>query len=66
MLRKHSKIWDGRIGNIETTEQTIELLPEANPVHQQIYRTGPKGRKFESEEGGRMLREGIIRPSTSE
>ena len=53
-----------RIRNNETTEHAVELLPEANPVRQQAYKTGPKGRKFESEEVDRMLREGIVRPST--
>ncbi len=32
ILRKHSEMWDGGIGNIETAEHAIGLLPEANSV----------------------------------
>lgn len=66
MLHKHSPMWNGALGEINLTEHRIELLPGARPVSQSPYRQGPKGRKFEDEEVRRMLKDGVVQPSTSE
>ena len=66
ILAKHQSMWNGKLGTIETTEHRMELLPEHAPVWQAPYRMGHKEREFESAEIGKMLKDGIIRPSKSD
>ena len=66
ILRKHSHMWDGQLGQINTTEHRLELEPGTVPIRQPPYRAGHKEREFETAEVGKMLELGIIRPSKSE
>jgi hypothetical protein len=66
MLGKHLSMWDGMLGNVQTTSHRIELVPDAAPVHVQPSRAGARAREAESSEVKRMLKAGIIEPTTSE
>ena len=66
VLEKHSRMWDGHLGLIHATKHRIELTAEAKPVHQQPYRAGPTQREHEKKEVEKMLKAGVIEPSTSE
>jgi hypothetical protein len=66
MLGKHRLMWDGRLGHVETTSHRIWLVPGATPVHSHPYRAGARARESESSEVQRMLKSGVIEPTTSE
>eukprot|EP00171_Calliarthron_tuberculosum_P023134 IDg23134t1 len=66
MLAKHERMWNGFLGEINTTEHHIELEPGTRPIRQHPYRAGHHARDFVSKEIDKMLREGVIRPSKSE
>jgi hypothetical protein len=59
-------MWDGRLGHVHTTHHRMELKPGAKPVHSHPYRAGPRARKVEAAEVQRMLKAGVIDPSTAE
>jgi len=42
MLRKHEKIWEGRLGKITATTHRIDLIPGARPFKSAPYRAGPR------------------------
>ena len=65
LLRKYAPMWDGSLGEISTTEHHIDLLSNTRPVRQQPYRAGPRAREIEQAEVEKMLRAGVIEPSTS-
>ena len=46
VLLKYDFMWDGSLGQINTTEHRIQLQPDAKPVYQRPYRTGPQALKF--------------------
>ena len=66
LLRKYSAVCDGRLGTLKGTSHRIEIEPGAKPVYQQPYRCGIERRKAEDAEVQRMLKAGVIAPSTSE
>ena len=66
MLKEFAPMWAGDLGQINTTEHHIDLVPGSRPVAQQPYRAGPKARELEQREVDKMLREGVIEPSQSE
>jgi Reverse transcriptase (RNA-dependent DNA polymerase) len=59
-------MWDGRLGQVQTTAHRIQLTPGAKPSYSQPYRAGAKAREAESVEIHRMLRAGVIEPAASE
>jgi hypothetical protein len=65
-LQRHRTMWDGRLGHAHTTHHRIELTPGAKPVHSHLYRAGPRAREVEAAELQRMLKAGVIEPSTAE
>ena len=66
MLRKYEEMWNGSLGKISVTEHRIQLRPDAQPVHMQPYRAGPKAREFENAEVQHMLKDTVIEPAQSE
>ena len=65
MLREFAPMWSGDLGEINTTEHYIDLLPGARPVAQHPYRAGPRAREIEQQEVDKMLQSGVIQPSQS-
>jgi hypothetical protein len=65
-LQRHRTMWDSRLGHFHTTHHRIDLKPGAKPVHSHPYRAGPRARKVEAAEVQRMLKAGVIEPSTAE
>ena len=66
MLKKYSRMWDGTLGEINTTVHRIELIPETLPIAQARYRAGPKAREIEDPEVKKMLEARVIEPVQSE
>ena len=66
MLKKYSRMWDGTLGEINTTVHRIELIPGTRPIAQAPYRAGPKAREIEHAEVKKMLEAGAIEPAQSE
>ena len=46
MLKKYSRMWDGTLGEINTTVHRMELIPETRPIAQAPYRAEPKAREI--------------------
>ena len=65
MLRKFSPMWDGSLGEINTTQHHIDVTPGTRPLAQAPYRAGPRARQIEQAEVDRMLEAGVIEPSKS-
>ena len=65
LLRKYSSMWDGSLGEINTTEHSIELQPGTKSIAQPPYRAGPKQRQAEQAEVDRRLEHGVIEPTQS-
>ena len=65
MLRRHSAMWDGSLGEINSTEHCIELKAGTRPIAQQPYRAGFKEREFVATEIDKMLRSGVVEPAQS-
>jgi hypothetical protein len=59
-------MWSGRLGQVQSTNHRIDLIPGKKPVHCQPYRAGPRARAVESAEIQRMLKAEVIEPATSE
>jgi hypothetical protein len=55
-LTPFARMWDGNLGEINTTPHRIELTPGAKPVFQPPYRAGKAGREVEKREIERMLK----------
>jgi len=66
MLNKHKEMWDGKLGEVKTTEHAIDLKEDAKPVRSHPYRAGPKERELAEAEIQRQLRDGVIEPAVSE
>jgi hypothetical protein len=66
MLQKHRSMWSGRLGQVQSTNHRIDLIPGHKPVQCQPYRAGPRERAVESAELQRMLKAEVIEPATSE
>ena len=66
MLRKHSKMWSGHLGELKAPPHRIKLEAGSRPVHAHPYRAGPQARIVEQEEVRRMSDMGVIEPCKSE
>ena len=66
LLKKYEKLFDGTLGEINTTKHRIQLKNDALPVHAQPYRAGPSAREFEHLEVNKMLEHNVIEPAQSE
>ena len=64
MLKRHSKLWDGELGQVRGVEHRIPTV--GDPIRQQPYRCGLKTRQAVEEEIKRMSGLDVIEPSTSE
>ena len=47
MLRRHECLWDGKTGEINITQHSIDLIPGARPFKSAPYRAGQKTRELE-------------------
>jgi hypothetical protein len=65
ILAKHRSKWSGRLGQVQSTNHRIDLIPGQNPVHCQPYRAGPRARAIESAVIQRILKAEVIEPATS-
>lgn len=66
MLKKHSRIWDGNLSEIQVTMHCIEFIPGARPVRSMPFRQGQKGLEFQCETVYKLLKQGAVVPSSSE
>ena len=66
ILKKYSRMWEGTLGEINTTVHRVELIPGTRPTAQAPYRAGPKAREIEDAEVQKMLEAGVIEPAQSE
>lgn len=67
MLLEFQRIWNDRVGHINTAKHRIELLePFTKPVHSTPYRAGPKTRKIEKVEIDKVLNESIFKHARME
>ena len=65
VLDRYSYLWDNkRLGVLHGTRHRIDT--HGSPVFQHPYRAGPSARQAEKEEVDRMLKLGVIEPSTAE
>ena len=65
MLDEFRSMYDGRLGEINVTEHSIDLVEGARPIHVNPYREGPKTRDIVKTEVDRQLCAGVIVPSQS-
>ncbi len=65
MLKKHESMWNGKLGDINVVEHSIDLVPGARPFKSQPYRAGPKTRELEQSEINKQLEAGVIEPAQS-
>jgi hypothetical protein len=47
MLANNRSMWSGRLGQVQSTNHRIDLIPGQNPVHCQPYGAGPRARAVE-------------------
>ena len=66
MLREHSKMWSGQLGELNAAPHRINLEAGSRPFHAHPYRAGPQARSIEQEEDRRMSDMGFIEPCKSE
>ena len=66
MLSEFKDMWSGRLGKIDATNHRIDLKPGARPIYQAPYRAGPIAREKEKKDMDRMLRAGVIEPTSAE
>lgn len=66
MVTRHSTAWSEKLGTITHIVLRIELITNARPVQQMLYRQGPQCRKVQEEEVERILVSVVIQPSKSE
>jgi hypothetical protein len=59
-------MWSGRLGQVQSSNHRIDLIPGQNTVHCQPYREGHRARAVESAEIERMIKAEVIEPATSE
>ena len=58
-------MWDGSLGEVNTTEHHIDLLKGARPIASHPYRAGPRAREAEQAEVQRMLEADVMEPAQS-
>lgn len=65
ILRTYSQLFDGKLGEIATTEELIDITEGAQTVRKLPYWEGQGDRKFVKEQVDKILEKGIIKPATS-
>jgi hypothetical protein len=60
MLAKHRSMWSGKLGQVQSTNHRLYLIPRQKPVHCQPYIAGPRARAVESAKIQRMLKAEVI------
>ena len=60
-LRKHEKLWDGRLAQAVGVTHIIPLKEGALPFRLPPHRAGPVARQVEKEEVTKMLKDGVVR-----
>ena len=65
MLSEFKDMWSGCLGKIDATKHGIELKPGARPIYQAPHRAGPIARQKEKKKMDRMLRAGVIEPTSA-
>ena len=66
MLSEFKDMWSGCLSKIDATKHRIELKPGATPIYQAPHRAGPIAPEKEKKEIDRMLRAGVIEPTSAE
>ena len=59
-------MWDGTLGEINTTVHRIELIPETRAIAQAPYQAGLKAQEIQDAEVKKMLEAGVIESVQSE
>lgn len=62
LLDLYSSLMCGQLVLIRATQNSIDLIHGAKPIHWQPYQAVPKAREVKIEEVERMLQEGLIEP----
>jgi len=65
MLRTHSAMWNGTLGTVHATENSIVTPADAVPIRAQPYRTGPFKRQIFADQINKLLNLKVIEPSHS-
>ncbi|MGH0053304.1 MAG: reverse transcriptase/ribonuclease H family protein, partial [Sphaerochaetaceae bacterium] len=65
ILNKFPSMWNGTLGEINTIEHNIDLIPGTKAFFSHPYRAGPKQRAVAQAEIDRMLRLGVIEKAQS-
>ena len=65
MLSEFTDMWSGRLGKIDATKHRMELKLGARPIYQAPYRARPIARGKEKKEIDRVLRAGVIEPTSA-
>ena len=66
MLEKHETVFEGKLGQVESTVHRINLKPGTPPVRLQPYRAGPDKREKIREQIEYQLAAGVIEPANTE
>lgn len=64
LLKKLASVWDGKLGLIKGVEYHIRQKPDATPVRQHPYKSGPLDRAKETAEVECMRSMGVIEPAS--
>ena len=64
MLSEFKNMWSGCFGKVDTTKHRMEMKSDGRPIYQEPYRAGPIAREKEKKEIDRMLRAGVIEPTS--
>lgn len=61
MLWKHEQLWNGQIGDIETTKKRVDLVSDAKLFKSASYWASPETIEFEWVQIYKRLKAGIIK-----
>ena len=62
MMKKYALMWCGHLGEINTTQHSIDLVQGAKPVSQASYRAGHHAREIINDKFKKMLETDFIEP----
>ena len=65
MLRRHTDIWSGNLGEISTVEHRIDLEKGALRIKQALYRAGHTSRNFIKAQFDKIITECVVEPAHS-
>lgn len=63
---KHKALWSGRLGTINPTHHTINLIKGTNPAYPYPYRTGQRSLVMLREHIYKQLNTCVVKPAQSE